>query len=319
MRRMLAPCQHPYIGAAAAALHGGDALARAQARQTAGQHAPATLRIGQGKHPQNHWPLANGGGCGVCLPHRRVRHRQKSLQSVGRAIAKNAARPFVAFALRQGAAHHRLKTVAPRKRRVAGLDHTVRHARQHLLHGAALAAPPALDGRQLEHLPQHRLGQRRHKAQQRAGLQKARARRVGHQHIACAHRLQQARHSQSGIGAQLQRVQPGVVHALEQPVHPLQALQGFEVELLLAHQQVAALHQRQAQVARQVGVFKIGFVVRARREQGDVRVRTGGRALLQPIHQAAVGLGQALHRHGLKGLRKLARDDEPVFQQIAQA
>ena len=102
-------------------------------------------------------------------------------------------------------------------------------------------------------------------------------------------------------------------------MHALQALQGFEVELLVAHQQVAALHQGQAQVARQIGVLKIGFVVRAGREQGDVRISPGRRALLQTVHQAAIGVSQALHRHGLKGLGKLARDQQAVFQQIAQA
>ena len=73
-------------------------------------------------------------------------------------------------------------------------------------------------------------------------------------------------------------------------MHALQALQGFEVELLVAHQQVAALHQGQAQVARQIGVLKIGFVVGAGREQGDVRVRPGRRSLLEAVHQAAISV-----------------------------
>ena len=86
----------------------------------------------------------------------------------------------------------------------------------------------------------------------------------------------------------------------------------------MTHQQVAALHQGQAQVARQVGVLEIGFVVGAGREQRDVRIGPCGRALLDAIDQCPVGIGQALHRHGLKSLRKLARNQQAIFQQIAQ-
>ena len=102
-------------------------------------------------------------------------------------------------------------------------------------------------------------------------------------------------------------------------MHGLQALQGFEVQLLVAHRQVIALHQTQAQVAGQVGVFEIGFVVGAGGEQGDVCRSACRTARFDAVDQGSIGFGQALHGKGLKGLRKLARDDLPVFQQIAQA
>ena len=102
-------------------------------------------------------------------------------------------------------------------------------------------------------------------------------------------------------------------------MHGLQALQGFEVKLFVAHRQVVALHQAQAQVAGQVGMLKISFVVRARCEQRDVGRSTCRAAGLDAVDQGAVGLGQALHRERLEGLRKLARNDLPVFEQIAQA
>ena len=70
-----------------------------------------------------------------------------------------------------------------------------------------------------------------------------------------------------------------------------QALQRFEKQVLVAHRQVAALDQGQAQVARQVGVFKIGFVVGAGRHQRDVRIGTGRAQGLQAFHQRAVGGG----------------------------
>ena len=102
-------------------------------------------------------------------------------------------------------------------------------------------------------------------------------------------------------------------------MHRLQALQGLEVQALVAYGQVVALHQGQAQVTRQVGVLEIGFVVGPGGQQGDVGMGTALAHLLEPVDQGAVGAGQALHLHGLKGLRELARDGQPVFQQVAQA
>ena len=89
--------------------------------------------------------------------------------------------------------------------------------------------------------------------------------------MAAAHRLQQSGDAQRGFGAQLQRIEPVVVHSLEQAVHGLQALQGFEVKLFVADGQVVALDQAQAQVAGQVGVFEVSFVVGAGGQQCDVR------------------------------------------------
>ena len=98
-----------------------------------------------------------------------------------------------------------------------------------------------------------------------------------------------------------------------------QAFERFQEDVLVAHDQVATLDQRQAQVARQIGVFKIGFVVRARRQQRQMRVRAGRTGALEAIHQGTVGGGQALHLQRLKGQRKLGRNREPVFQQIAKS
>ena len=155
-------------------------------------------------------------------------------------------------------------------------------------------------------------------AQQRARFQRRRARCVGQQQVARAQHLQQAGHAQAGVRAQLQRVQPLVVHALDQRVHRLQALECLEVEALVAHRQVVALDQGQAQVARQVGVLEVGFVVGAGREQGDARVLTLGRQRLDAVHQRPVAGSQALHLHAGKGLGELPCDGDAVFQQVAQ-
>ena len=66
-------------------------------------------------------------------------------------------------------------------------------------------------------------------------------------------------------------------------------------------------------------MFKIGFVVRAGRQQGNVGVGPGRAVGLQAVHQRTVGARQALHLEGLEGLRKLPRHGQPVFQQVTQA
>ena len=290
-----------------------------QSRQAPGQDLPAALGIGHRKHAQHHRAQCQCGlAPGVALPSGLVRQRQPRLQGVGIGVAQDATGPFVLFAPTQVAPLHGLKTVAVVVVGVGGFDDTALDARQHVLQSGRFAAPPTRDGGQLQFLPQQVARQGRHKAQQRVRLQKARARRVGHQHIATAHGLQQAGHAQGGVCAQLQRVQPVVVNPLQKPVHRLQALQGFEVQLLVAHRQVVALHQAQAQVARQVSVFEIGFVVRSGREQRNVGRGPGPTAGLDAVDQGAVGVGQPLHRVGFKCGTKQAGDDLPVFEQVTQ-
>ena len=215
-------------------------------------------------------------------------------------------------------AQHGFKALAVGVVRVGGLDHAALDAWQHILQGCRFTAPPARNGRQLQFFAQQVTRQRRHEAQQRIRFKKARAWGVGHQHVAAAHGLQQAWHTQCGVGTQLQRVEPVVVDPLEQAVHGLQTLQGLQVELFIAHRQVIALHQTQAQIAGQVGVLKIGFVVGTRGQQCNVGRGTCGAARLDAIDQRAVGFGQLLHGESLEGLREKPRDDLPVFKQIAQ-
>ena len=89
-------------------------------------------------------------------------------------------------------------------------------------------------------------------------------------------------------------------------MHRLQPLECFEVQALVTHDQVTAFHQRQAQVAREVSVLKIGFVVRARREQGNVGIRPRRAHALDAIHQRTVSARQALHVHAFKRLGEKA-------------
>ena len=202
---------------------------------------------------------------------------------------------------------------------IRGLDHAARQLRQHGFHGDALAAPPTGQRWQRQFLAQQVAGDRRQKSQQGGRLEKAGTRRIGDEDVARADRLQQAGHAQVRVGPQLERVQEFVVQPLEDAVHRLQAVQRLEVQALVAHREIAAFHQGQAQVAGQVGVLEIGLVVRARGEQHDARLALAGAHAAQSLDQGPVGGGQPLHLEVAEGLGEEARDDQPVFQQVAQA
>ena len=213
---------------------------------------------------------------------------------------------------------NRLKALAVGVVGVGGFDHAAADARQHVLQGSGFTAPPTRNGRQLQFFAQQVTRQCRHETQQRVRLQKARARSVGHQNVATAHRLEQARHAQCGVGAHFQRVQPIVIDALEQSMHLLQALQGFQIKLFVAHGQVIALHQAQTKIPRQISVLEIGFVVRPGGEQRDVSQSPSWAAGLDAVNQSAVSFGQTAHRKSIEGLREQARNNLPIFEQITQ-
>ena len=52
-----------------------------------------------------------------------------------------------------------------------------------------------------------------------------------------------------------------IIHTFEQAVDRNQTFERLEEKMFVAHDQVIALDKRQPQVASQVGVFKISFVI----------------------------------------------------------
>jgi hypothetical protein len=87
---------------------------------------------------------------------------------------------------------------------------------------------------------------------------------------------EQAGNTEGRVGAQFERIAEVVVQAAQDGVHPLQARHRLQVDGV-AHRQILTLDQRKAQVAGQVGVLEIGFVVRPRGEQhGQRRLAVDG-------------------------------------------
>jgi hypothetical protein len=152
------------------------------------------------------------------------------------------------------------------------------------------------------------------------GLEQAAAERVGDQHIAGAHRLQQAGNAQRRVAAQFERVAEVVVEPAQDGVHAAQAVECLQVDAFATHRQVLPFDQREAEIAGEVGVFEVGFVVGARRQQHDQRRLVAVRCpMRQAVLQFAEERSQVLDVQVAELFGKEAADDGPVFERITGA
>ena len=116
------------------------------------------------------------------------------------------------------------------------------------------------------------------------------------------------------------RIAEAVVHAAQNHVHLLESFEGLEEYAAVAHRQIAALDQREAEIAREVGVLEVGFVERSGREQHDARmVARGGREVQQGLAKGAEKRSQPLDLELAEQIRKSFRHDDAVFERIAGA
>ena len=298
---------HPGVQAAAAALHADTGVFTPRhTRHAARQHVPAALAIGDGINTHHRRARTQ---CRVA-PNRGARKAQAPLHCPGLGVFGNRGRLRLADLRgsplgRVGAAHQLVIELIA-----------------HVGPGRGFATPPGGQAGHQQGLAQEGLGDAGHEALNGGRLQKRAAQRIGHHHRAGTGSLQQAGHAQGRIGPQFQRIAEIIVQPSQHAVHRLQALDRLQVQALTAHGEVPTLHQGQAQVTRQVGVFEVGLGKTPGGEQHDarrVRARDFARGGLQRVEQAAVAAGDVLHAQIAKGIGKLPRDDEPVVQHIAQA
>ena len=270
-------------------------------------HVPAAAVFGDGIHA-HHRGARHRGACAARPVPARSAPSRCTVQASGSSSMLDLVGPHDRrgpAAARKGAAHD----LAAQR----GLD---------VVPGRRLAAPPGGQRRQQQFLAEQAARDAGQEALDRRRFEEAVAQRIGHHHVAGAHRLQQPGHAQRRVGAQLQRVAPVVVQAAQHAVHRLQAFHRLQEQALLAHHQVAALDQRQPQVARQVGMLEVGLGVGPGRQQHHARrgaARHLARRAFDRIEQPAVAGGDVLHAQLAEGVGELARDDQPVVQHVAQA
>ena len=135
-----------------------------------------------------------------------------------------------------------------------------------------LAAPPGGDRRKHQLLAEQVPAQTRQERHDGGRLDHARAEGVGNRHVAGPRGLDQSGHAERRIAAQLERIAEAVVEAAKDDVDGLEAVEGLDEDATVAHRQIAALDQREAEIPREIGVLEVGFVVRARRQQHDLRL-----------------------------------------------
>ena len=149
------------------------------------------------------------------------------------------------------------------------------------------------------------------------GFDHAPAQCIGQHDRAGAHRLHQAGHAQGAVAAQFQGIAEIRIHPAEDDGDALQPGQGLEEHRAVAHRQIVALHQRQAQIMGQIDMLEIGFVVGAGGQQhGAVAAR-----MAQRQNVFAIGVeegGQPRHPQAGEILREGLRHHQPVFQRIPQ-
>ncbi len=341
---------HPRVERRAAALHRDDLpVAAGDARERAGQHVPALLageriRVGDredAQHRRARHELAAG-------PRGRLRERQVRLHGVGVGVALDALPPRVELVAARRRTHQRLERGPTDASRVRRLDDAEREVGHRVAPCRLLAAPPRRQVAEREVAAEQRARDRREEAVQRRRFEEAAAERVGDEHVARADRVDEARHADRGLGAQLDGIAEVVVQPSQDAVHALQAVHRLQVHARAAHREVGALDERQAEIPREVGVLEVGLVVRARRQQHDARSARLGidaradagvharrqvvgerllehrRALalherLEHVEEAPIAGRDVLHAQVGERLGKEPRDGQPVLERVAQA
>ena len=125
-------------------------------------------------------------------------------------------------------------------------------------------------------------------------------------------------HAERGIAAQLERIAEVVVEAAKDGVHAAQSAERLEVHRVAAHGEIVAFDQRHAELAREVGVLEIGFVVGAGREDDGER-RLVARGVEHAFAQRAEESAHAAHRHVGNGLGVHLLEDLAILERVARA
>ena len=151
------------------------------------------------------------------------------------------------------------------------IDHAVELFDHRLAHVGA-AEPPGRDIRHFQRGAEHGRRQRRQERQHGARLDQAGAERIDDDDLAVAHGLQEAGDAEARRGVELQRIGEVGIDPAQDHLGAAQPRHGADEDAVVAHDEVLAVDQEQAEIARQIGVLEIGLVHRSRRQQAGARI-----------------------------------------------
>ena len=201
------------------------------------------------------------------------------------------------------------------------LDHQFAEIVEHVGQILRLAAAPGrhvLQDRLFAEIEFHDL---RHVGIDRLVVGDAGADRVGQRDVAGRIGRHQPGHAERRIRAEGQGIEEIVVDAAVDHVDALQALGGAHEHLVVLDDEVAALDQFDAQLVGQEGVFVIGGIVDAGRQQRDRRLRRG-RERRHRAQRRQQFVGIFFHRRDAvagEQVRKQPHHDFAVFQHVGHA
>ena len=189
--------------------------------------------------------------------------------------------------------------------------------------GRTQPARPGL--RQQQALAQQLLRQCRQVGDQAGALDGAAAQRIQNRDMAAPGRRDQAGDTQARIALQPQRIAEIFVQPAQDAVDRLQPAERLQIDPVVAHGQVLAGDQLIAQIARQIGMLEIGFVIGTGGQQYDPGLaarpaRPGGRGCGgagERLAQRPEKTRHALDRLGAERVRQAARQHHTVFQRVA--
>ena len=144
--------------------------------------------------------------------------------------------------------------------------------------------------------------------------------RVGERDVAGAVGVDEAGHAEGGVLAEDGRVEEVVVDAAVDHMHGLQALGRAHEHVLVLHEQVAALDDLDAHLAREVGVLEVGGVVGAGREDHHGGIgHARGRGVLEDLEELVGVVFHGAHAASLEDFREGALQRAAVLEHVADA
>jgi hypothetical protein len=123
-------------------------------------------------------------------------------------------------------------------------------------------------------------------------------------------------HAERRVGAQLEWVGEIRIEPAEDHRDACEAAERAQVDMPVAHREIVAFDQLEPEVARQVGVLEVRFVIRAGGEQHRVAAAAG-----EPGHrlaEVAEERGEPLHAELVEELGKRLADDDAVFERVPE-
>ena len=184
-----------------------------------------------------------------------------------------------------------------------------------------LTAPPGRHRRQQQLLAEQLAAERRQERQERRRLDHPGAERVGDDDVAGADGIDEPGDAEEGVAAQLQRIAEAVVEAAEDDVDRLQAFERLDEDAAIADRQVAAFDEREAEIAREVGVLEVGLVVAAPASAARPWPVARAPAPARSACRAARGRRRraAESRQSRNASGRLCEEDDAVLERVAGA